>query len=104
MRNWRRKKLGIDYTKINVRQGDSDELATGGGTGGSRSVPLGGVSSARAGENLAIKIREIAAHKLEASSGDIELINGQARVVGTDRFITFAQLASSAEDDESPES
>lgn len=89
-------KLGIDYSQINVRQGDTDDLAKGGGTGGSRSVPLGGVSSARAGENLAEKIRTMAAEKLEASSGDIELIDGQARIVGTDRMISFADLAISA--------
>lgn len=91
-------KLGLDYSKINVRQGDSDELAKGGGTGGSRSVPLGGVSSARAGENLAEKIRIMAADKLEASAGDIELKNGEARIVGTDRSISFAQLAQSVSD------
>jgi carbon-monoxide dehydrogenase large subunit len=93
-------KLGLDYTKVNVRQGDTDELPTGGGTGGSRSVPLGGVSSSRAGENLAEKIRNMAADRLEASSGDIELKNGQARIVGTDRAVTFADLAQLAEDGE----
>ena len=90
-------KLGIDYSKINVRQGDTDELSGGGGTGGSRSVPLGGVSSSRAGANLAEKIRELAADKLEASAGDIELVNGEARIMGTDRKITFAELAQSAD-------
>jgi carbon-monoxide dehydrogenase large subunit len=36
--------IGIDFDKITVRQGDTAELANGGGTGGSRSIPLGGVS------------------------------------------------------------
>ncbi len=93
-------KLGIDYSKIIVRQGDTDELAAGGGTGGSRSVPLGGVSSVRAGENLAEKIRQLAADRLEASTGDIELMNGEARIVGTDRMVTFADLAQSCSDPE----
>lgn len=93
-------KLGIDYSKVHVRQGDTDELKKGGGTGGSRSVPLGGVSSAWAGENLAEKIKEMAADKLEASKGDIELKDGIAQIVGTDRSVTFAELAQAANDPE----
>ena len=89
-------KLGIDYDKIQLRQGDTDELENGGGTGGSRSVPLGGVSVVRASEQLAEKIKNIAADELEASSADIELNNGEARIVGTDRIITFSDIAKAA--------
>ncbi len=92
-------KLGIDYEKIQLRQGDTDELENGGGTGGSRSVPLGGVSVVRASEQLAEKIKNIAADELEASSADIELDNGEARIVGTDRSISFADIAQAAKDD-----
>ena len=92
-------KLGIDYEKIQLRQGDTDELENGGGTGGSRSVPLGGVSVVRASEQLAEKIKNIAADELEASSADIELDNGEARIVGTDRSISFADIAQTATDD-----
>ena len=89
-------RIGIDFDKIIVRQGDTDELPTGGGTGGSRSIPLGGVSVARASETLADKMRKIAADELEASAGDIELVDGQARIVGTDRSMTYADLARAA--------
>lgn len=89
-------KLGLDIARVNVLQGDTDQLATGGGTGGSRSIPLGGVSAARAGEDLADKIRRIAADELEASPADIELEAGEARIVGTDRRIDFAAIARAA--------
>ncbi|TKT81252.1 xanthine dehydrogenase family protein molybdopterin-binding subunit [Aquamicrobium sp. LC103] len=89
-------KLGIDIARVNVHQGDTDRLASGGGTGGSRSIPLGGVSAARAGEDLAEKIRRIAADELEASAADIELVEGTARIVGTDRRIDFAEVARAA--------
>jgi carbon-monoxide dehydrogenase large subunit len=89
-------KLLLDIGKIHVRQGDTDELKAGGGTGGSRSIPLGGVSASRAGEDLAIKIRRIAADELEASADDIELSNGVARIVGTDRTIDFSSIAKAA--------
>ncbi len=89
-------KIGIDFDRIVVRQGDTDELPTGGGTGGSRSIPLGGVSVSRASETLADKMRRIAADELEASAGDIELVDGEARIVGTDRKISYADLARAA--------
>jgi carbon-monoxide dehydrogenase large subunit len=89
-------KLNLPIEKIRVRQGDTDELKAGGGTGGSRSIPLGGVSAARAGEDLAEKIRRIAADELEASAGDIELAGGMARIVGTDRAIDFSAIAKAA--------
>ncbi|MEZ5790468.1 MAG: xanthine dehydrogenase family protein molybdopterin-binding subunit [Nitratireductor sp.] len=89
-------KLGIDYEKIHLHQGDTDELRTGGGTGGSRSVPLGGVSVVRASEQLSEKLKKIAADKLEASAADIELVDGTARIVGTDRVISFADIAAAA--------
>ncbi|MGP2491786.1 xanthine dehydrogenase family protein molybdopterin-binding subunit [Mesorhizobium sp. PUT5] len=89
-------KLDLPIERIRVRQGDTDELKAGGGTGGSRSIPLGGVSAARAGEDLAAKIRKIAADELEASAADIELVEGQARIVGTDRAIDFAAVARAA--------
>jgi carbon-monoxide dehydrogenase large subunit len=89
-------KLNLDIDKIHVRQGDTDELKAGGGTGGSRSIPLGGVSAARAGEDLAEKIKRIAADELEASAGDIELSDGVARIVGTDRAIDFSAIAKAA--------
>ena len=89
-------KLNIDIDKIIVHQGDTDQLKEGGGTGGSRSIPLGGVSAARAGEDLAEKIKRIAADELEASAADIELVDGTARIVGTDRSMGFAAIAKAA--------
>ncbi|MGB3899848.1 MAG: xanthine dehydrogenase family protein molybdopterin-binding subunit [Mesorhizobium sp.] len=89
-------KLGLDPERIHVRQGDTDELKAGSGTGGSRSIPLGGVSAARAGDDLAEKIRRIAADELEASAGDIELADGFARIVGTDHAIDFSAIAKAA--------
>jgi carbon-monoxide dehydrogenase large subunit len=89
-------RLNMPIEKIIMRQGDTDDLENGEGTGGSRSIPLGGVSASRAGEALAEKIRRIAADELEASPHDIELHEGTARIVGTDRSMTYADLAKAA--------
>ena len=88
--------LGLDIDKVKVIQGDSDRTPTGGGTGGSRSIPLGGVSAYYAGEEMAKKIRKLAADELEASPDDIELVDGEAVVAGTDRKISFADIAKNA--------
>ncbi|HEU0222345.1 MAG TPA: xanthine dehydrogenase family protein molybdopterin-binding subunit [Paracoccaceae bacterium] len=89
-------KLNIDVAKIRMVQGDTDRLKTGGGTGGSRSIPIGGVSASWAGEDLAAKIKRVAADELETIAGDIELVDGVARIVGTDRGLTFAEIAKAA--------
>ena len=93
-------KIGIDFDNIVVRQGDTNELEKGGGTGGSRSIPLGGVSVSAASETLARQIKQIAADELEAAVDDIELVDGEARIVGTDRTASFAALAAAARDKE----
>jgi carbon-monoxide dehydrogenase large subunit len=90
--------LGLDYDKIRVVQGDSDALEKGGGTGGSRSIPLGVPSVDRASRQLAEQIKDLASNELEAGVGDIELAEGMARVVGTDRSVTYAEIAGRAAD------
>ncbi len=89
-------KLNLALEDIDVRQGDTDELDSGGGTGGSRSIPLGGVSTVKASEILATRIRKIASDELEAAAEDIELVDGFARIAGTDRQISFADVANAA--------
>ncbi|MCX8507144.1 MAG: xanthine dehydrogenase family protein molybdopterin-binding subunit, partial [Alphaproteobacteria bacterium] len=44
--------LQIEPHNIRLVQGDSDQIATGGGTGGSRSVPIGGASLKTASETM----------------------------------------------------
>jgi carbon-monoxide dehydrogenase large subunit len=90
--------LSLAYEKIRVVQGDTDALEKGGGTGGSRSVPLGAPSVDQASKQLAEQIKAIAADELEAGVGDIELVDGIARVVGTDRSLSYADIAKRAKD------
>src|SRR5581483_9077904 len=85
--------LGLPPDNIRVVQGDTDAVATGAGTGGSSSIPIGGVAVERAGKQLAAQIKEIAADALEASVDDLEIADGAVRVSGTDRAISFAEIA-----------
>ena len=85
--------LDLPLDKIRVVQGDTARVATGHGTGGSRSIPVGGVSTFVASQDLAEKLKIIASTKLETNVGDLEIVDGAVKVVGTDRKITFADIA-----------
>ena len=86
-------KLGIPFDRIRLVQGDSDQLVTGGGTGGSRSAMLSGTAIAQASEKVIENGKQIAAHVLEASAGDIEFKSGRFVIAGTDRSIDIMELA-----------
>lgn len=90
--------LGLEYDQIEVIQGDTDQVASGGGTGGSRSIPIGAVSVDRAAVKLAGQIKRIAAEKLEARADELEIAAGAVRVAGSNRGMTLAELARSTED------
>ncbi|MCW5704684.1 MAG: xanthine dehydrogenase family protein, partial [Bradyrhizobium sp.] len=85
--------FGLPPERVHILQGDTDKIATGLGTGGSASIPTGGVCVQRATHDLGDKLKEIAAQALEAGIGDLEISSGTVRVAGTDRSISFADLA-----------
>jgi carbon-monoxide dehydrogenase large subunit len=88
--------LGLPPERVRVVQGDTDAVATGAGTGGSSSIPVGGVAVAGASRKLADNLKTLAAERLEASPGDLEIAEGTVRVAGTDRAVAFAELARTA--------
>lgn len=88
--------FGVDLGRINVIQGDTDRVRKGGGTGGSRSIPIGLPSVLEASKTLVKKIKELAADKLEAGAEDLELADGAVRVIGTDKAVTLAEIAAGA--------
>jgi aerobic carbon-monoxide dehydrogenase large subunit len=63
--------LGIPIEKITVRWGDTDLIPKGGGTGGSRSLQLGGAAVRQASRELIDVARERAASELEANPADL---------------------------------
>jgi len=89
--------FGIAPERVHIHQGDTDEIPTGLGTGGSSSIPSGGVSVERATRTLGESLKNIAADALETGVGDLEFSDGAIRVVGTDRTIAFADLAKRAD-------
>ena len=85
--------LDVPLSRIKVVQGDTDRVATGAGTGGSRSIPVGAVMVDRASKTLVSSLKDLAADALEASAQDLEVADGQIRIAGTDRAISYADLA-----------
>jgi carbon-monoxide dehydrogenase large subunit len=85
--------FGLAPERVHIFQGDTDRIATGLGTGGSASIPSGGVSVARATTKLGETLRTLAAEALEAGVADLEIVEGVVRVAGTDRAISFADIA-----------
>ena len=85
--------LDVPLERIKVVQGDTDRIPTGNGTGGSRSIPIGAVMVNRASQALAASLKELAADKLEAAVADLEITDGMVRIAGTDRAISYAEIA-----------
>ena len=86
-------KLGLDPETVRYVQGDTDQVAHGGGTFGTRSTGLGGGALVRAAEKIIEKGTAVAAHLLEAAGGDIEFREGRFRIKGTDRSVSLADVA-----------
>ena len=81
-------KLGLPLEKIRVLQGDTAAIGFGRGTGGSRSLPVGGAALVHAADKLIDKGRKIAAHMFEAAEADIAFADGVFTIAGTDRSVT----------------
>src|SRR5215471_5243330 len=89
-------RLGVDPQRVNIIQGDTDAVAFGMGTGGSRSTTMSGGALTMVSDKIVAKGRKLAAHILEASEGDIEFTDGRFVVAGTDRAIGIHEAAKAA--------
>src|SRR6516225_5999858 len=78
-------RLGIDPERVKFIQGDTDAVAFGMGTGGSRSTTMSGGAILAVSDKIVAKGKKLAAHMLEASESDIEFKDGRFTIAGTDR-------------------
>src|SRR6266403_1608843 len=89
-------RLGLHPDQVHYVQGDTDKVAIGEGSGGSRSATLGGSAVYLATEKIVAKAKAIAAHLLEAAEADIDLADGVFAIAGTDRTVSLADIADAA--------
>ncbi len=89
-------RLGLDEDDIRVTLVDTDVAPNGYGTFASRTAVLGGSAAAIAADRIIEKAKRIAAHLVEADSGDMEFDGADFRVAGTDRVVTMKEVALAA--------
>ncbi len=88
---------GIPLDQVIILHGDTDSTPEGRGTYGSRTTAVGGSAVYTAAQRLKEKMKQIAAHMLEASADDIELADGKFTVTGSpQKSVTFNEVALAA--------
>ena len=95
-------RLGLPFEKVTVHKGDTDEVASGTGTYGSKSTQIGGTASGEAATTVVEQAKQLVADYLEANPQDVVLDLGLGRfhVAGTpDPSLSWEELASRAEGD-----
>ncbi len=91
-------RLGVPNDRIRLVQGDTDLIPIGGGHGSSRATYMGGTAIWRASEQIIQKGTRIAAEALEAAEADIQFVDGEFVVAGTDRRLNLFEVAAIARD------
>ncbi|MBI3629543.1 MAG: xanthine dehydrogenase family protein molybdopterin-binding subunit [Candidatus Rokubacteria bacterium] len=89
-------RLGLDPGEVRFVDGDTDRVAFGMGSTGSRSTVIGGTALWMAADKVIAKGRKIAARMLEAAEADIVFAEGRFTVVGTDRAVAVREVARAA--------
>ena len=87
--------LKIPMAAITLLQGDTGTIAQGAGTGGSRSLQIGGSSVLQSGEAVLVKAKELVANHYEASSDDVVLSDGGLMGIAgvPDTGLTWSEVA-----------
>jgi carbon-monoxide dehydrogenase large subunit len=96
-------RLGLPVEMVNVHKGDTDEIAKGTGTYGSKSTQIGGVAARLAADDVVEQAKKLVAEYLETDPADIVLDRGLGllHVAGApQRAISWADLASRAAADD----
>jgi carbon-monoxide dehydrogenase large subunit len=96
-------RLGLPLEKVRVVKGDTDEVASGTGTYGSKSVQIGGTAARGAADTVVEQAKQLVADYLEANPADVVLDTGLGRfhVAGTpDPSLSWEELATRAADDD----
>jgi carbon-monoxide dehydrogenase large subunit len=85
--------LGARFEDVRVVHGDSAAVAGGSGTYASRSMVLAGGAATLAATAVRERLVNAAAHLLEAAPGDLVARDGRVTVAGTDRSVSFREVA-----------
>jgi carbon-monoxide dehydrogenase large subunit len=91
--------LGVPMEAVRILHSDTDQVLRGGGTGGSRSLQIGGSALFKASEEVLAQAKQLAAHMLEASADDIVIGEGGLQVAGVPAStLSWVELAGAVKD------
>lgn len=90
--------FSIPLDRITVKQGDTDLIPTGFGTGGSRSIPVGGSAVAVNCMKMIDQGRAMAAALLDAAEKDVTFGDGTFRVARTNHSIGLNEVIAASFD------
>lgn len=85
--------LGLPLDRFRFRQGDTDDLDSGGGHGGARSMHQGGTALLMAAEGLIENARRLAARLLQTGVDAISYEAGVLRVATTGQEVSLDEVA-----------
>ncbi len=89
-------RLGIEPAEVQYIDGDTDRVAFGMGSTGSRSTVIGGTAVWMAADKVIAKGKKIAAQLLEVAAADLDFADGNFSVAGTDRAVSLKEVARAA--------
>jgi carbon-monoxide dehydrogenase large subunit len=89
-------RFGLPIENVSIVHGDTDKVQFGMGTYGSRSGPVGMSAVVKAMDKVEAKVKQIAAHTLEASEDDIVIEDGVVKVDGTDKSMAWHEVGLAA--------
>jgi carbon-monoxide dehydrogenase large subunit len=85
--------LGLPLDRFAFRQGDTDDLSSGGGHGGARSMHQGGTAVLMAAEGLIDNAKRLAARLLQTGIDAVQYDAGVLRVAATGQEIALDEVA-----------
>jgi carbon-monoxide dehydrogenase large subunit len=89
--------FGVPIDSVVIMHGDTDSTPEGRNTYGSRTLAVGGSAVFTAVQKLKEKMKQIAAHMLEANVSDVTLEDGKFSVAGTpQKSVSFGEVAMAA--------
>ena len=89
-------KLGVDPADIEIVCGDTARIHAGLGTYAARTMVIVGNAISEASDRIIAKGKQLAAHQFECAIEDVDFQDGQFQIAGTDRKISFREIAAAA--------
>jgi carbon-monoxide dehydrogenase large subunit len=89
-------RLGLHPLDITYVTGDTDKVAYGQGTGGSRTATIGGSALLMATDKVIAKASRLAAHMLEVDAAEVKFEEGVFSAEGSNRSLAMKEVAKAA--------